>query len=54
VIVPAARRIRYNANATPLLLMLSLLYSRDVIREMLEQPPGYREIEECRHTLRQH
>ena len=51
-IVAAARRIRHNAYSTPLPAIRSLWYFRDVIREMLERPPGHREIELMRETLR--
>ena len=50
-IVAAARRIRHNASSTPLPPIRSLWYFRDVIREMLERPPGYREIDLMRETL---
>ena len=53
-IVAAARRIRNNAYSTPLPPIHSLHYFRDVIREMLERPPGYREIEQLRQSLREH
>lgn len=53
-IVAAARRIRHNAYATPLPPIRSLCYFREIIREMLDRPPGYREIEEMRETLRRH
>ncbi len=50
-IVAAARRIRHNAYATPLPPIRSLCYFREIIREMLERPPGYREIKLMRETL---
>ena len=53
-VVAAARRIRHNAFSTPLPPIQSLHYFRNVIREMIERPPGYREIEQLRHTLRHH
>ena len=53
-IVAAARRIRHNAYSTPLPPIQSLHYFKNVIREMLERPPGYREIDELRQTLRVH
>lgn len=52
-IVAAARRTRHNAYSTPLPPVRSLHYFRDVIREMLERPPGYREIEQLRQGLRE-
>ena len=53
-IVAAARRIRHNAYSTPLPPIQSLHYFRNVIREMLERPLGYREIDLMRDTLRDH
>ncbi len=53
-IVAAARRTCHNAYSTPMPPIRSLHYFRSTIREMLERPPGYREIEEFRQTLRQH
>jgi hypothetical protein len=52
--VAAARRIRHNAYATPLPPIQSLHYFMGPIREMLDRPPGYREIEQLRLTLREH
>jgi hypothetical protein len=50
-IVAAARRVRHNAFSTPLPPIRSLWYFREVIREMLERPPGFREIEQMREML---
>jgi hypothetical protein len=50
-IVAAARRVRHSAFATPLPRIRSLWYFREVIREMLERPPGFREIEQMREML---
>ena len=50
-IVGAARRTRHNAFSTPLPPIRSLHYFRELIREMLERPPGYREIDELRTSL---
>lgn len=50
-IVAAARRVRHNAFSTPLPRIRSLWYFREVIREMLERPPGFREIEQMREML---
>ncbi len=52
-LVAAARRIRHNAFATPLPAIRSLHYFRDVIREMLERPPGPRDLEQMSAILRQ-
>ena len=51
-IVGAARRRRHNAFSTPLPPIRSLHYFKHLIREMLERPPGYREINELRRSLR--
>jgi hypothetical protein len=53
-IVAAARRTRHNAYSTPLPPIQSLAYFRNVIREMLDRPPGYREIARLRESLREH
>jgi hypothetical protein len=50
-IVAAARRVRHNAFSTPLPPIRSLWYFREVIREMLDRPPGFREIEQMREAL---
>jgi hypothetical protein len=50
-LMAATRRIRHNAYSAPLPPIRSLWYFRDVIREMLERPPGYREIDLMRETL---
>jgi hypothetical protein len=53
-IVAAARRIRHNAYSTPLPAIQSLHYFQNTIREMLQRPPGHREIEQLRQSLRDH
>jgi hypothetical protein len=50
-IVAAARRIRNNAFATPLPPVRSLHYFLPVLREVIERPPGYREIEDMLQVL---
>ncbi|HXN32122.1 MAG TPA: hypothetical protein VN894_09680 [Polyangiaceae bacterium] len=50
--IAAARRIRHNAFSTPMPAVRSLHYFVAVIREVLERPPGPREIDELRRTLR--
>ena len=52
--VAAARRIRHNAYSTPMPPIRSLHYFKGPIQEMLERPPGCREIEQLRETLRDH
>lgn len=51
-IVAAARREKHNAFSTPLPPIRSLHYFTELIREMLERPLGYRDIEELRRSLR--
>jgi hypothetical protein len=50
-IVAAARRIRNNAFATPLPPVRSLHYFLPVLQEVIERPPGYREIEDMLQVL---
>jgi hypothetical protein len=52
--VAAARRIRHNVYSTPMPPIRSLHYFSGPIREVLERPPGYREIEQLRQSLRDH
>ncbi len=51
--VAAARRVRHNGYSTPMPPIQSLHYFRNVIREMLERPLGYRDIEQLRQSLRE-
>jgi hypothetical protein len=51
LIVGAARRTQHNAFSTPLPPIRSLHYFRELFREMLERPPGYREIDALRRSL---
>ena len=50
-IVGAARRARHNAFATPLPPIRSLHYFQGLVREMLERPLGYRELDQLRSSL---
>lgn len=50
-VVAATRRARHNAFAAPLPAIRTLWYFREVIREMLDRPPGPREIEQMREAL---
>ena len=50
-IVAAYRRIRHNAFSTPLPPIRSLHYFLPVLREVLERPPGSREIDDMLHVL---
>jgi hypothetical protein len=48
LVIASARRIRNNAFSTPLPPIRSLHYFSSVIEEIIERPPGYREIDELR------
>ena len=50
-IVVAARRIKHNAFATPLPLVRCLHYFIEPIREVIERPPGPRDIDVFRTIL---
>jgi hypothetical protein len=50
-VVAAARRLRHNAFATPLPAIRTIHYFREVIREMLDRPPGPREVDMMRDVL---
>jgi hypothetical protein len=50
-VVALGRRMRHNAFATPLPPVRSLHYFLPVLREVLERPPGYREIAELRREV---
>jgi hypothetical protein len=50
-ILAATRRIRNNAFAALLPPVRSLHYFLPVLREVIERPPGYREIEEMLQLL---
>ncbi len=52
-VVAAFRRERHNAYSTPLPPIRSLVYFRNIVREMLERPPGYREIAQMRDAILQ-
>jgi hypothetical protein len=51
-VLAAGRRVRHNAFATPLPPIRSLHYFLPVLREVLDRPPGYRDIEQILQTLR--
>jgi hypothetical protein len=50
-ILAAARRVRHNAFSSPLPPIRSLHYFLPVIREVLDRPPGPRQIDELRREL---
>jgi hypothetical protein len=54
LIVAAARRIQHNAFATPLPPVRSLHYFLQPIREVIERPPGPRDIDALRQILVDH
>lgn len=51
-VLAAGRRLKHNAFAMPLPPIRSLHYFLPVLREVLERPPGYRDIEQMLETLR--
>jgi hypothetical protein len=51
LIVAAARRTKHNAFASPLPPIRSLHYFLPVLREVMQRPPGYREIDEMLRLL---
>lgn len=50
-LVGAARRILHNGFSTPMPPVRSLHYFLPIVREMIERPLGYRDLEELRHKL---
>lgn len=50
-LVAAARRFRNNAFATPLPPIRSVHYFLPILRELLERPPGPRDIAQLRRLL---
>jgi hypothetical protein len=50
-VLAAARRILHNAFSAPMPPIRSLHYFQGVIQEVLERPPGYREISLLREQL---
>jgi len=51
LLVAAARRLRNNAFATPLPPIRSVHYFLPVLRELLERPPGPRDLARIRELL---
>lgn len=51
-VLAAGRRVKHNAFVTPLPPIRSLHYFLPVLREVLERPPGYRDIHQMLETLR--
>ena len=50
-VVAAARRVRHNAFSTPMPPIRSMHYFAGVIQEVLERPPGYRELDQLRRLV---
>jgi hypothetical protein len=50
-VLAAARRILHNAFSAPMPTVRSLHYFQGTIQEVLERPPGYREINLLREKL---
>ena len=53
-VLAAARRILHNGFSAPMPPVRSLHYFQGVIQEVLERPPGYREISLLRERLAAH
>jgi hypothetical protein len=51
-IIGAARRVLHNGFSTPMPPVRSLHYFAPILREVLDRPPGYREIEQLLEQLR--
>jgi hypothetical protein len=52
-LVAATRRIKHNAFSSPMPPIRSLHYFLPVIQEVLNRPPGYRELDQMRDMLAQ-
>jgi hypothetical protein len=52
LIIGTARRVLHNAFSTPMPPVRCLHYFLPLVREILERPPGYREIEQLLAQLR--
>jgi hypothetical protein len=50
-LVAATRRVNHNSFASPMPPIRSLHYFLPVIREVLNRPPGYRDLDQMRHSL---
>jgi len=51
-VIGSARRVLHNAFSTPIPPVRSLHYFLPIIREILDRPPGYREIQCLEQQLR--
>lgn len=54
LILGAARRVLHNGFSTPMPPVRSLHYFVPLVREVMDRPPGYREMEQLVDQLRQH
>jgi hypothetical protein len=54
LILGAARRLLHNGFSTPMPPVRSLHYFVPLVREVLDRPPGYREVEHMVDKLRRH
>ena len=52
LIIGAARRVLHNGYSTPMPPVRSLHYFLPLLREILDRPPGYREIDQLVAELR--
>lgn len=52
LVVGAARRVLHNGFSSPMPPVRSLHYFVPLVREVLDRPPGYREIEQLVESLR--
>lgn len=50
-LVGAARRVLHNGFSTPMPPVRCLHYFLPIVTEMLQRPPGYRELDELRRKL---
>jgi len=53
-IIGAARRVLHNGFSTPMPPVRSLHYFVPLLREVLDRPPGYREVDQLLEQLRAH
>jgi len=52
LVLGAARRVLHNGFSTPMPPVRSLHYFLQLVREVLDRPPGYREMENLAQRLR--
>jgi hypothetical protein len=54
LVLGAARRVMHNGFSTPMPPVRSLHYFVPLVREVLDRPPGYREMERLADQLQEH